>query len=133
MAPEVAVARAFWTVKLPSLVLMFTPWICFTILGKLHWIPTMGMAGFKWFLAAFLAGFGAGWLVWSLQVPRWRRWAYEHVDDIEALKLVAIEAGVLWPEGHPLERTELASRCLRRKIREIENSKASSKTGAPAS
>jgi hypothetical protein len=133
MAPERAVNRAFWTVKLPSLALIFTPLVCFTIFGKLQWIPTNGIAGFRWFLAAFLSGFGAGWFVWSVQVPRWRRWAYEQVDDIEALKLAATEAGILWPQGHPLERTELASRRLRMRIRQLESEKISGKPGASGS
>lgn len=94
MGPEGAVYRAFWTIKLPSLVLMFSPLVCFTIFGKLQWITTTGIAGLKWFLAAFLGGFAAGWLLWSVQVPRWRRWAYEQVDDIDALKAAAIAAGI---------------------------------------
>lgn len=123
VAPEVAVDRAFWTVKLPSLLLLFTPWIGFAILGKLHAIPGTGAVGFKWFLAAFSGGLGAGWFAWAILVPRWRLWAYQRVDDIEALKREAVAAQIIWPEGHWLERTELASRHLRNELRLLEKQK----------
>src|SRR5215510_3499474 len=103
MAPEAAVSRAFWTVKVPSLVLLFTPWVGFVILAKVHCVPSTGSAGLECFLAAFLGGFAAGWLAWSMLVPRWRLWAYQQVDDIEALKRAAAVAHVIWPQGHPFE------------------------------
>ena len=50
--------------------------------------------------------FAAAWFAWSVQVPRWRVWAYRHVSDIEALKASAVSAGLIWPEGHFFQRTE---------------------------
>jgi hypothetical protein len=64
-----------------------------------------------------------GWLAWSILVPRWRLWAYEQVDDIEALKREAVAAQLTWPEGHWLERTEIASRQLRHELRQLEAGK----------
>jgi len=123
MAPEVAVARAIRTVKIPSLVAMFAPWIGYFLLSKLRLISTLGFAGLQWFAPAFAGGFVAGWLVWSIQVPRWRRWAYRHVDDIDALKREAVAAHILWPEGHFFERTEIAPRRLRRELEALETAK----------
>lgn len=55
----------------------------------------------------FLSSFVAAWFAWSVQVPRWRVWAYRRVKDIEALKASAVSAGLIWPEGHFFQRTEL--------------------------
>jgi len=55
----------------------------------------------------FLLSFVAAWFAWSVQVPRWRVWAYRRVNDIEALKDSAVSAGLIWPEGHFFQRTEL--------------------------
>jgi hypothetical protein len=115
VTPEAAVDRAFWSVKVPSLAAMVGPWLAFAALGKLGILPSVGYAGLKWFLPAFVSGFVAGWMVWSIQIPRWRRWAYERVDDVEELKRHAVEAQLIWPEGHVLQKTELASRRLRRR------------------
>jgi hypothetical protein len=124
MTPEAAVARAFWTVKLPSLVLMIGPWFGFAVSSDGDHIPSVGMPGLKWFLLAFLGGFVAGWLAWPIQTPRWRRWAYQHVDDIEELKREAVAAQLPWPEGHFFERTEIAPRRLREEIRALERAKS---------
>lgn len=55
----------------------------------------------------FLLSIAAAWFAWSVQVPRWRIWAYRRVNDIEALKASAVSTGLIWPEGHFLQRTEL--------------------------
>lgn len=55
----------------------------------------------------FVLSIAAAWLAWSVQVPRWRVWAYRRVNDIEALKASAVSVGLIWPEGHFFQRTEL--------------------------
>jgi hypothetical protein len=62
----------------------------------------------------------ASWLGWSTQVPRWRVWAYRRVADIDALKVAAVSAGLIWPDGHLFERTELRSRDQAVEIRRLE-------------
>ncbi|WP_417481257.1 hypothetical protein [Maricaulis sp.] len=56
------------------------------------------------------------WLWWSVNVPRWRLWAYTRVEDLDALHQAAVALGVLWPDGHFFERTEIYPRGLREKV-----------------
>ena len=71
-------------------------------------------------LGVLAASFFAAWLVWSVLVPHWRYWAYRRVDDIEALKDEAVAWGLIWPEGHLFQRTEITPPGLRTKLRDLE-------------
>lgn len=117
---EAALERAFWSVKVPSMVMLLTPLLTFVLLSKLRVIPTIGMAGLRWFFPCLLVALVGGWLVWSIQIPRWRLWAYRAVDDIDELKMQAMERGLIWPPGHFFERTEIMPASIRRQIRELE-------------
>lgn len=55
-------------------------------------------------------GIAVAWVWWSLQVPRWRIWALQHVDDIETLHQRAVQAGIEWSYGSVFERTEIKTR-----------------------
>jgi len=122
ISPEAAVARAFWAVKVPSLVLLAGPLLAYAKFGaKEH---AYGLTGLAWFLPILAGAFVLGWLSWSLLVPRWRLWAYERVSDIEELKRQAADHQIIWPEGHFFERTEIASKELREKIRALERKAA---------
>ena len=66
-----------------------------------------GPGGLIGLVLIFLLSFVAAWFAWSFQVPRWRVWAYRRVNDIEALKASAVSAGLIWPEDHFFQRTEL--------------------------
>lgn len=59
--------------------------------------------------AACAVGLGLAWLAWSYNVPRWRLWAYARADDLGRLKTLAQQLGIVWPDGHFFERTELRS------------------------
>lgn len=69
---------------------------------------------------AFLTGWPLAWFTWSLLVPRWRVWAYERVEDLDALRMHAVAAGLLWREGHLLERTEIRTANQQRRLKELE-------------
>lgn len=69
----------------------------------------------------FLVSWPLAWLAWSLLVPRWRVWAYERVENLDELKMQGIAAGLIWREGHLLERTEIRTRDQRRRLRELED------------
>jgi hypothetical protein len=56
-----------------------------------------------------LGGFVSAWLWWSVSIPKWRLWAYEHVVDLGKLKQSAVEVGLTWPDGNFFERTEIKS------------------------
>lgn len=67
------------------------------------WVTLAGLA------FAFLSAVAAMWVIWSWQIVKWRLWAYRRVDDLDALKLSAVGAGLIWPDGHFFERTEFRS------------------------
>jgi len=112
--------RAFWMVKVPSMTLMLGPWLISYLLMKRGVIPQYGLEGMRWFVPLFLAGFVLGWLAWSVQVPRWKLWAYERVDDIPGLKEEAVSTQVIWPDGSLFTRTEIMSSTTREAIRALE-------------
>ncbi len=63
-----------------------------------------------WVLGATLVlGFLAAWVWWSINVSLWRRWAVRRGVDATELQQRAMEASLVWPRGHLLERTELDS------------------------
>jgi hypothetical protein len=72
----------------------------------------------------FLLSFVVAWFAWSVQVPRWRVWAYRRVSDIGALKASAVSAGLIWPEGHLFQRTELRTAAQSSEINHLEEAAA---------
>lgn len=122
---EKAIRLAHWKVNFPAATGMFVPWMLFISLSKLKYIPSIGWDGFKWFAPLFLLGFFLGWIIWAVQVPKWRLQAYLMVDDIDQLKKQAVESLIIWPDGSILEKTEIASKKTREKIKKIEQDKTS--------
>ena len=123
MTPREAVNRAFWTIQVPSMAIFFVPGSAYILLGGLGYIPRYGLEGFKWFLLVFVGGLAASWLIWSIQVPRWRLWAYRQVDDLDELKREAVTRQIIWPEGSLFEKTEIVSQKVRKEILRLEQTK----------
>ncbi|ESQ76077.1 hypothetical protein ABAC402_06420 [Asticcacaulis sp. AC402] len=73
-------------------------------------------------MLACLAALGipSGWIWWSLAVPKWKLWAYSRVENIKQLKREAVSEGLIWPDGHILEKTEICSKAMRREILRLE-------------
>jgi hypothetical protein len=115
-----AIARAFWMVKLPSMAVLIVPCLAGWLGVRLHYLPSYGLPGLQWAGPVLLLAIGGGWLIWSIQIPKWRLWAYEHVQDIRELKRKAAQSQLIWPEGHFFERTEIASRETWRRVRSLE-------------
>lgn len=67
-----------------------------------------------------LLGIPLVWLIWSIQTPRWKLWAYARVNNLAKLKIAAIGEGLIWPDGHIFEKTEICSSDMRKKILELE-------------
>jgi len=61
-------------------------------------------------VATALLCLACGWVIWASQITRWRLWAYRRVEDVAALKTAAVGASLIWPDGHPCERTEFRTR-----------------------
>ena len=71
-------------------------------------------------LACILLPLISAWLVWSIQTPRWRLWAYQRVEYIAELKLAAVRNGLIWPDDSVFSKTEIASRELLHELRILE-------------
>lgn len=84
----------------------------------------------KWLVVpGFLLGLLSAWCWWSWSVPRWRVWAWERVEDKGDLTRAAVEAGLVWPDGHLFSRTEFKSEGLKKREREL-GIKCGENTGA---
>jgi hypothetical protein len=103
---EAAVSAGYWRVSLPGwLIMMGLMWPPILYLG-----PERGMAtptGLKVIGGFIVAAFVAAWLWWSFAAPRWRRWAYRRVSDLQLLEELAVAGNLVWRASHPLTRTEL--------------------------
>ena len=121
LSPERAVGCAFWMVNLPVLAVMFGPGLALLGIGSLLDQTSQLAAAIKLSsFATFVVCWPFAWLTWSILTPRWRVWAYERVQDIEGLKRLAVKAGVICPEGHFFQRTEIRPPELRRRLEELE-------------
>lgn len=78
-----------------------------------------------WSLLFFLLALVWPWLIWSVQVTRWRLWAYPRVSDLDALKAQAVALGVIWPSGHWFEKTEWRTRNQALELERFEPAKSS--------
>jgi hypothetical protein len=102
------------------MVALVAPLVAYVTLEELSYVPSKGAAGIGWFALAFATAFVGGWLVWAVQVPRWRLWAYRRVGNIRALKRLAVAHQYVWPEGSVFERTEIMSAAVRAELRSLE-------------
>lgn len=73
-----------------------------------------------WFGPTFFISIFGGWLIWSVQVPRWRLWSYQRVKDITELKEAAVYKQIIWPEGSFFQKTEWASKSVWDEIKRLE-------------
>tara|TARA_R100000149_G_C5880943_1_gene146087 strand:+ start:12058 stop:12846 length:789 start_codon:yes stop_codon:yes gene_type:complete len=143
VAKQVSIGRAilvgFLWIHVPVWTCMLAPMVLLGVSGELG-VTARLLAGVSdaWSLVLvvgfILCGIGLAWLVWSVQVPRWRVWAYRRVESLPALKEAAVDASLIWPEGHIFERTEIRSRAQTDELRRLErlsNGREISNRGAP--
>ena len=116
-----ALKRALWHIKVPSMTVLLAPLILYVTFAKLGYLPSIGYEGLKWFTPTFIISIGGSWLVWSIQVPRWRLWAYKRVNDISLLKEEAEYSQIIWPEGSFFSKTEWASKRVWDEISRLEH------------
>ncbi len=121
---KLSASDAVWAgqafVNLPVLVFIFAPVSLLHLLGR-PWLARQSVseADVGWG-CCFLLGVALGWLWWSLLVPRWRIWAWSRVADKSELRRLALQHGLIWPQGHAFERTEVRTAATRQKIQELE-------------
>lgn len=118
-----AINKAFWMVKIPSLTLLLGPLLLYVTLAGLNYVPSMGNDGFMWFAPTFLGSLSGSWLAWSIQIPRWRLWAYPQVDDIDELEHIAMESGYIWTQGGLFEKTEIMTGKMRKTLKDLRQRK----------
>jgi hypothetical protein len=121
MTHTLSVKQAIWrgllVVNGPVMVLIVGPLAGFSYLVDRHVVSR----DYNWVgLPVFIAGLVLAWLRWSFSVPRWRIWAFERVRDIPALKREAVAVGLTWPDAHFFERTEIKSKALAERQRELD-------------
>ncbi len=116
--PRKAVSGGFRTVTSVVMLMMFGPPV---IAGLVFWL--VGREDIGGLIACILVipSWIGAWLAWSILTPRWRIWAYERVDDLDDLKAQAVTAGLIWPDGHFFERTEIRSPDQRQRIKQLED------------
>lgn len=119
-----ALRRGFWMVKVPSLATLLVPLAIYIALVKLGYIPRFGYPGMRWALPVIFGSIGGSWLVWSVQVPRWRLWSYRRVRHIPLLKQAAAMDQLIWHEGSIFQRTEIMSRSVRIELERLEAERA---------
>jgi hypothetical protein len=117
---EEAVRRAFWMVKVPSMAVLLVPLLGMLLLIELGVLPDEGPIAMAWSIPTIVGSIAGSWLVWSIQVPRWRLWAYRNAEDIAAVKRLAAEKQIIWPEGSIFEKTEIASREVTKTLSDLE-------------
>jgi hypothetical protein len=117
----VAIAIGTLWVNIPVLPLMFAPVTAYflSVNGPANRQPT----GLEMLLAFGLFCFGLtlAWSWWSLMIPQWRLWAWARVENLAGLKVKAIQAGLIWPDGHFFEKTEFRSETTRARLKELES------------
>ena len=116
-----AIQHGQLTINLPVAAIMFGPWalnwLIFETVARHYKVPAPVL---DICLAFGLFSIPLAWLYWSCAVPRWKLWAYKRVNDVQALKSAAIGSGLIWPDGHLFEKTEICSKAMRQKILKLE-------------
>ncbi len=116
VSKRMAIAVGLLFVNIPVLIIMLGPlWVFAAAIENGHIDRSYNWVG----LVVFLSGFVLAWLWWSLTMPRWRVWAYERVEDISALNQSAVEVGLTWPDDHFFGKTEIKSKELKNRERDL--------------
>jgi hypothetical protein len=115
-----AIRRGTRLVQWPVWLLLAAPGPILVLSRWLLHIPAHNQRFYPSILSVFCLCFVAAWLWWSITVPKWRLWAYEHVDDIPELKRRALETRLTSADGSIFSRTEIKSAEHARRERELE-------------
>lgn len=109
LSSSAAVAVGTLVVNVPVFALLFGPAFAAASVGRDELL-----------LFVLALSFIAAWGWWSFSVPRWRLWAYERVESTSEVHQRAVMAGLVWPRGGFLERTEIKSTAQRQRQEQLE-------------
>ena len=110
---EAALKKAQNMITIPSMAAMFGTMILVYVLGENGIVPKSMIA------PGFLLSIIFGWIVWSMQVPKWKIWAYERVNDINELKEEAIQSKIIWKDSSIFTKSEIWRKEDRAKLEQI--------------
>jgi hypothetical protein len=122
-----ALRRGFWTVNVPVLLIIFGQFsVTLMVVQAVERFGTLlPRPAVDYLMPALLivalSSPLTGWIWWSVAVPKWKLWAYSRVEDVQALKIAAIQGQLIWPDGHIFEKTEWCSKAMRREILRLED------------
>jgi hypothetical protein len=57
----------------------------------------------------FILSFVLSWLWWSINITKWRLWAFDNVRNVHELKKRASREQLIWKDGNFFEKTEIRS------------------------
>jgi hypothetical protein len=101
-----ALARGKRTVTMPAiLVLVVTLGLSMFAAIALN-IPDLT----GWLIGGgFILSFVLSWLWWSINITKWRLWAFDNVRNVHELKKRASREQLIWKDGNFFEKTEIRS------------------------
>lgn len=119
MTPERAVTVGLWRVYGSAAVADVVLLVLLLAIAAALGVPRPQLVVLGSAIIPLLALIGT-WIWWSILVPLWRVWAYDRVSDIGELKRLGVARGLIWPEGHPFERTEIRIGGVGRRLKQLE-------------
>lgn len=112
-----SISKAIWigilAVNGPVLILIYG------IMFGGMFLAEKGVLPSHFFLLSVLLGPLIGWIYWSITIPIWRIWAFSRVEDHDSLSLKAVNAMLIWPEGHWCELTEFRTVKQSKRLKEL--------------
>lgn len=103
-------------ISLPSMISMFGLMGMFFFMSRAGWIPSQGM------LIGIMIGILVSWLVWSIQVPKWKVWVFQNCANAEEVISKAADSKLIWRKGHIFARTEIWTSEQKKQLRESSES-----------
>lgn len=95
--------------------------VMFGFMGLSYFLNEIGIISKLLAGIGYLISFILGWLVWSLFIAKWRIWAFDLINEKfhADLKNEAIQAKLIWPDGHFFEKTEIRTTAQKIRIKAI--------------
>ena len=109
-----AISKAKWTINFPAITILFVISIGSVFLYSFKyfegWIMALG----------FVLGLVFAWLYWSLNIVKWKIWAFENVRNVHELKRKAIEKNLVWKDDSWFNKTEIINYEQKQKLKQLE-------------